>query len=62
MNIFGFDLLDTDARFERYQEGMEVVTRLLQSDVPVTFDGKLLSIARCHPSCRGRSGPAGRGF
>ena len=36
---FGFDLLDTDARFERYREGMEVVTRLLQSDVPVTFDG-----------------------
>ena len=37
---FGFDLLDTDARFERYREGMEVVTRLLQSDVPVTFDGQ----------------------
>ena len=37
---FGFDLLDTDARFERYGEGMEVVTRLLQSDVPVTFDGR----------------------
>jgi alkanesulfonate monooxygenase SsuD/methylene tetrahydromethanopterin reductase-like flavin-dependent oxidoreductase (luciferase family) len=32
--------LDTDARFERYREGMEVVTRLLQSDVPVTFDGQ----------------------
>jgi F420-dependent oxidoreductase-like protein len=38
--LFGFDLLDTDARFERYQEGMEVVTRLLQSDTPVTFDGQ----------------------
>src|SRR5512138_733117 len=25
--IFGFDLLDVDARFDRYQEGMEVVTR-----------------------------------
>jgi F420-dependent oxidoreductase-like protein len=37
---FGFDLLDTDARFERYREGMEVVTRLLQSDKPVTFDGR----------------------
>jgi F420-dependent oxidoreductase-like protein len=37
---FGFDLLDTDARFERYREGMEAVTRLLQSDVPVTFDGR----------------------
>lgn len=39
-NVFGFDLLDVDARFERYQEGMEVVTRLLQSDLPVTFDGQ----------------------
>jgi F420-dependent oxidoreductase-like protein len=37
---FGFDLLDVDARFERYHEGMEVVTRLLQSDTPVTFDGQ----------------------
>jgi F420-dependent oxidoreductase-like protein len=37
--LFGFDLLDTDARFERFEEGMEVVTRLLQSDSPVTFDG-----------------------
>ena len=36
---FGFDLLDTDARFSRFWEGMEVVTRLLQSDTPVTFDG-----------------------
>jgi F420-dependent oxidoreductase-like protein len=37
--LFGFDLLDTEARFERYQEGLEVVTRLLQSETPVTFDG-----------------------
>ena len=36
---FGFDLLNTDARFERYREGMEVVTRLLQTDEPITFDG-----------------------
>jgi F420-dependent oxidoreductase-like protein len=38
--LFGFDLLDTEARFERYQEGMEVVTRLLQSDTPVTFESR----------------------
>ena len=38
--LFGFDLLDVDARFERYREGMEVVTRLLQSDTPVTFEGQ----------------------
>lgn len=39
-NLFGFDLLEPDARFDRFQEGMEVVTRLLQSDDPVTFDGR----------------------
>ena len=38
--LFGFDLLDVDARFDRFQEGMEVVTRLLQSDAPVVFDGR----------------------
>lgn len=37
---FGFDLLEVEERFERYQEGMEVVTRLLQSDTPVTFEGQ----------------------
>ncbi len=37
--MFGFDLLDVNERFERYQEGMEVVTRLLQSEAPVTFEG-----------------------
>jgi alkanesulfonate monooxygenase SsuD/methylene tetrahydromethanopterin reductase-like flavin-dependent oxidoreductase (luciferase family) len=38
--MFGFDLLDVDARFDRFQEGMEVVTRLLQSESPVTFEGQ----------------------
>jgi alkanesulfonate monooxygenase SsuD/methylene tetrahydromethanopterin reductase-like flavin-dependent oxidoreductase (luciferase family) len=38
--LFGFDLLDTKPRFDRFDEGMEVVTRLLQSNEPVSFDGK----------------------
>jgi len=38
--LFGFELLEPGARFERFKEGMEVVTRLLQSNEPVTFDGK----------------------
>lgn len=38
--LFGFDLLEPDARFDRFNEGMQVVTRLLQSDEPVTFDGQ----------------------
>jgi alkanesulfonate monooxygenase SsuD/methylene tetrahydromethanopterin reductase-like flavin-dependent oxidoreductase (luciferase family) len=39
-HLFGFDLLEPGPRFERFNEGMEVVTRLLQSDEPVTFEGK----------------------
>jgi F420-dependent oxidoreductase-like protein len=37
--LFGFDLLDMKPRFDRFEEGIQVVTRLLQSDEPVTFDG-----------------------
>jgi F420-dependent oxidoreductase-like protein len=39
-HLFGFDLLEMDERFDRFKEGMEVVTRLLQSDKPVTFEGQ----------------------
>ena len=38
-HLFGFDLLDMKPRFDRFEEGMEVVTRLLQSAEPVTFEG-----------------------
>ena len=37
---FGFDLLDTDRRFARFEEGIEVVTRLLGSEGPVSFEGE----------------------
>ena len=37
---FGFDLLDTDSRFRRFEEGLEVVTRLLGNDEPVSFEGE----------------------
>jgi F420-dependent oxidoreductase-like protein len=36
----GFDLLDTDRRFARFEEGLEVITRLLRNDEPVSFDGE----------------------
>ncbi len=36
---FGRQLLDVPARFARFEEGLEVVTRLLNSDTPVDFDG-----------------------
>jgi len=37
---FGFDLLDTDRRFARFEEGLEVATRLLRGDGPASFDGE----------------------
>ncbi len=42
--LFGFDLLEPKARFDRFEEGMEVVTRLLQSDEPLIFDGRYYQI------------------
>ena len=36
---FGFELLDLDQRFIRFEEGVQVVKLLLQSDEPVAFDG-----------------------
>ncbi len=39
-DAFGFNLLDTDKRFARFEEGIEVVTRLLRSEEPVSFEGE----------------------
>lgn len=39
-DAFGFDLLDLDARFDRFEEGVEVVHDLLRTDDPVSFDGE----------------------
>jgi F420-dependent oxidoreductase-like protein len=36
---FGFDLLPLPERFKRFEEGLEVVIRLLRSDKPVDFEG-----------------------
>ncbi len=41
---FGFEVLDPDRRFARFEEGLEVVTRLLRNDEPVTFDGEFYSL------------------
>ena len=38
-NNYGWDLLDIERRFARFEEGLEVITRLLQSDTPVEFSG-----------------------
>jgi len=37
---YGWDLLDLDNRFARFTEGLEVITRLLQQDGPVNFEGR----------------------
>jgi F420-dependent oxidoreductase-like protein len=37
---YGFDLLDTDRRFARFEEGLQVITRLLRGEEPVSFDGE----------------------
>jgi alkanesulfonate monooxygenase SsuD/methylene tetrahydromethanopterin reductase-like flavin-dependent oxidoreductase (luciferase family) len=38
--IFGYNLGDMQTRFARLEEGLEVITRLLRSDSPVSFDGE----------------------
>ncbi len=38
--MFGFDLLDLKSRFNRFEEGLEVITRLLKPDSSVTFEGE----------------------
>jgi len=43
-HLFGFELLEPNSRFDRFEEGMEVVTRLLQSDEPVTFEGRYFQL------------------
>jgi len=58
-DLFGFDLLDMKPRFDRFEEGMEVVTRLLQSYEPVTFDGKYYQLrgATLLPRPQRKGGP-----
>ncbi len=37
--MFGFELLDINQRFQRFEEALQVVTSLLQSATPVSFAG-----------------------
>ena len=58
-HLFGFDLLDMKSRFDRFEEGMEVLTRLLQSDGLVTFEGNYYQIrgATLLPRPQRKGGP-----
>ena len=42
--LFGFDLGDMRTRMNRFEEGLEVVTRLLKSDEPVTYEGQFYQL------------------
>jgi len=42
--LFGHDLGDMPTRMARWQEGLEVLTRLLRSDDPVTFEGRFFQL------------------
>lgn len=42
--MFGYPLGDTRTRMERFAEGLQVVTRLLNDDAPVSFHGKFYTL------------------
>ncbi|GAC1430599.1 MAG: LLM class F420-dependent oxidoreductase [Chloroflexota bacterium] len=42
--MFGYDLGDVPTRMARFEEGLEVVTRLLRSHDPVTFEGRFYTL------------------
>ena len=58
--LFGFDLGDVPSRMARFEEGLEVVTRLLRSDAPVTFEGRFYQLrgATLLPRPQRPGGPA----
>lgn len=37
---FSYDLLEVRPRFERYEEGLQIVTHLLQKEEPLTYQGE----------------------
>ena len=43
-SLFGHDLGDIPTRMARFEEGLEVITRLLNSDEPVTYEGKFFQL------------------
>ena len=41
---YGFDLLEVEERFQRFEEGLQVVTRLFKSEQPVSLEGKYFQL------------------
>lgn len=57
--LFGFDLGDIPTRLARLEEGLEVITQLLRSDEPVTYEGYFFQLrgARLLPRPQRPGGP-----
>lgn len=43
-HLFGFDLLDGKPRFDRFEEGLQIITGLLKNDSAVSFDGRFFHL------------------
>ncbi len=57
--LFGYALGDIPTRMARFEEGVQVITRLLKSDEPVTFEGRFFQLhgATLLPRPARRGGP-----
>ena len=57
--MFGYTLGDMATRMARFGEGLEVATRLLQSNEPVSYDGRFYQLreAILHPRPQRQGGP-----
>ena len=42
--LFGFPLLPLNERFDRFEEGLQVITRLLRSSTPVSYQGRYFEL------------------
>ena len=58
--VWGYPLGDVNTRSARFEEGLEVVTQLLRSDEPVTYEGQFYQLqeARLLPRPQRTSGPS----
>jgi alkanesulfonate monooxygenase SsuD/methylene tetrahydromethanopterin reductase-like flavin-dependent oxidoreductase (luciferase family) len=46
--MFGYPLGDVTTRMDRLEEGLEVITRLIRSNDPVTFTGRFYQLQEAH--------------
>ncbi len=54
--MFGYDLGDVPTRFNRFEEGLEVITRLLRSSEPADFGGQFFRLRGAALPGPGRTG------